>query len=45
MAKILVVDDDLDFQNATRIVLEKEGHTIISAKNGNFVSTVTKKRK
>ena len=35
MAKILVVDDDLDFQNATRIVLEKEGHTIISAKNGN----------
>jgi len=35
MAKILVVDDDPDFQNATRIVLEKEGHTIISAKNGD----------
>lgn len=35
MAKILVVDDDSDFQNATRIVLEKEGHTIIAAKNGD----------
>jgi CheY-like chemotaxis protein len=35
MAKILVVDDDPDFLNATRIVLEKEGHTVISAKNGN----------
>lgn len=35
MAKILVVDDDPDFQNATRIVLEKEGYTILSAKNGD----------
>ncbi|MBC8496417.1 MAG: response regulator [Anaerolineales bacterium] len=35
MAKILIVDDDPDFQNATRIVLEKEGHTIFSAKSGN----------
>jgi CheY-like chemotaxis protein len=35
MAKILVVDDDPDFQNATRIVLEKEGHTVIVAKNGD----------
>ncbi|MBN1313332.1 MAG: response regulator [Anaerolineae bacterium] len=35
MAKILVVDDDPDFQNATRIVLEKEGHTVISAKSGD----------
>ena len=35
MAKILVVDDDPDFQNATRIVLEKEGHSVISAKSGN----------
>jgi len=34
MAKILIVDDDPDFQNATRIVLEKEGHTTISAKSG-----------
>ena len=35
MAKILIVDDDPDFQNATRIVLEKEGHAIISAESGN----------
>ena len=35
MAKILVVDDDPDFQNATRIVLEKEGHIVIDAKNGS----------
>ena len=35
MAKILVVDDDPDFQNATRIVLENEGHIITGAKNGN----------
>ena len=35
MAKILVVDDDPDFQNATRIVLEKEGHSVISAKSGD----------
>ena len=35
MAKILVVDDDPDFLNATRIVLEKEGHAIIDAKNGD----------
>ncbi len=35
MAKILIVDDDPDFQNATTIVLEKEGHTTIHAKSGN----------
>ncbi|MBE9523837.1 MAG: response regulator [Chloroflexi bacterium] len=35
MANILIVDDDPDFQNATRIVLEKEGHTILSATSGN----------
>jgi len=35
MANILVVDDDPDFQNATRIVLEKEGHSVISAKSGD----------
>lgn len=35
MAKILVVDDDPDFLNATRIVLEKGGHSFISAKSGD----------
>ncbi len=34
MAKILVVDDDPDFVEATRMVLEKAGHTVISASNG-----------
>lgn len=35
MAKILIVDDDPDFVEATRIVLEKAGHTILSAASGN----------
>ena len=35
MAKILVVDDDPDFVEATRIVLEQEGHTIASAADGS----------
>ena len=34
MAKILVIDDDPDFVNATRMVLEKEGHMIIRAASG-----------
>jgi CheY-like chemotaxis protein len=34
MAKILVVDDDPDFVEATRIVLEHEGHTVDSAADG-----------
>lgn len=35
MAKILIVDDDPDFVDATRIVLEKAGHTTLSAASGN----------
>ena len=35
MAKILVVDDDPDFVETSRIVLEKEGHTIVCAANGD----------
>ena len=34
MGKILVVDDDPDFVEFTRIVLEREGHTIVSAAGG-----------
>ena len=34
MAKILVVDDDPDFVEFTRIVLEQEGHTIVSTAGG-----------
>ena len=35
MAKILVVDDDPDFVNATKIVLEKNHHEVISAASGD----------
>jgi CheY-like chemotaxis protein len=35
MAKILVVDDDPDFVDTTRRVLEWEGHEIDSAANGD----------
>jgi CheY-like chemotaxis protein len=35
MAKILVVDDDPDFVNATKIVLEKNNHEVISAASGD----------
>lgn len=31
MAKILVIDDDQDVVEATRIILEKEGHKVDSA--------------
>ena len=34
MAKILIVDDDPDFVETTRIVLEQEGHETVSAANG-----------
>lgn len=34
MALILVVDDDPDFVEFTRIVLEREGHTVVSARGG-----------
>jgi CheY-like chemotaxis protein len=35
MAKILVVDDDPDFVSATKIVLEKYDHEVISASSGD----------
>lgn len=34
MAKILIIDDDPDFVDATKLVLCKEGHTVISAPGG-----------
>ena len=43
MAKILIVDDDPDFVAATRVVLEKEGHQVIHAPNGDIGYTRTKK--
>ena len=35
MVKILIVDDDPDFVDATRMVLEKEGHAIVRAGSGS----------
>ena len=35
MAKILVVDDDPDFVEITRIVLESNGYDVISASDGD----------
>ncbi len=35
MPKILVVDDDPDFVSATKIILEKNNHEVISAPNGD----------
>jgi CheY-like chemotaxis protein len=35
MAKILVVDDDPDFVSATKLILEKNNHTVISADSGD----------
>jgi CheY-like chemotaxis protein len=35
MSKILVVDDDPDFVEATRIVLEEAGYEVISAADGD----------
>jgi CheY-like chemotaxis protein len=34
MAKILLVDDDPDFVDATKLILEKSGHKISVANNG-----------
>jgi response regulator RpfG family c-di-GMP phosphodiesterase len=36
MAKILITDDDPDFVNATRIVLEKNNHQVITAERGDL---------
>jgi CheY-like chemotaxis protein len=35
MAKILVVDDDPDFVRATKVILEKNNHEVISASSGD----------
>jgi CheY-like chemotaxis protein len=35
MSKILIVDDDPDFVETTRIVLEQHGHTTMSASSGD----------
>ena len=35
VSKILIVDDDPDFVEATRLVLEPQGYAVISAANGD----------
>jgi CheY-like chemotaxis protein len=35
VSKILVIDDDPDFVEVTRIVLEAEGHQVIAASSGD----------
>jgi CheY-like chemotaxis protein len=35
VAKVLIVDDDPDFVEATRLVLEREKHEVITAASGN----------
>jgi len=35
MAKILIVDDDPDFVRATRLILEKNNHQVITASSGD----------
>lgn len=35
MARILVVDDDPDFVEMTRLVLERAGHQVLQAASGN----------
>ncbi len=35
MAKILIVDDDPDFVELTRVVLEQAGHSVVTAGSGD----------
>jgi PleD family two-component response regulator len=39
MAKILVVDDDPDFVEVTRIVLERAGYLVIEAHSATWASS------
>lgn len=43
MAKILVVEDDKDLNNAYMIILKKSGHTVESALNGKIALSAVKK--
>jgi CheY-like chemotaxis protein len=45
VGKILIVDDDPDFVEATRIVLEQKGHQTLSAANGSESLQVIRKQK
>ena len=45
MSRILIVDDDPDFVETTRIVLEQKGHEILSAASGDECLEVTRAQK
>jgi CheY-like chemotaxis protein len=45
MSKILIVDDDPDFVETTRIVLEQKGHETLSAASGDECLQVTRAQK
>ncbi|MFP3897094.1 MAG: PleD family two-component system response regulator [Anaerolineales bacterium] len=45
MSKILIVDDDPDFVEATRMVLESNGYEVISAADGDEGLRKTKEEK
>jgi len=45
MTKILVVDDDPDFVETTRIVLEQAGYAVVSATSGDESLRVVRKEK
>lgn len=45
MGKILIVDDDPDFVETTRIVLEQEGHETVNASSGNEALQAIRKAK
>jgi two-component system, OmpR family, alkaline phosphatase synthesis response regulator PhoP len=45
MAKILIIDDDLDFRTATAMLLKSDGHDVIDAANGEEGFTKAKAEK
>ncbi|MGQ9489474.1 MAG: response regulator [Anaerolineae bacterium] len=45
MAKILIVDDDPDFVEITRLMLEQAGHQVVEAANGKEGFTRAKEEK
>jgi len=45
MAKILVVDDDPDFVNLTRRILQRKGYEVVTAASGQQALAVMRKEK
>jgi CheY-like chemotaxis protein len=45
MAKILIIDDDVDIVTAARLALESAGHTVVSANSGKAGLDLARKEK